>query len=427
MMRKRQLLNARRLSGEFALIILVTLLAAMLTGCRSRGERIADSDVDQELPEPPTGFLADYWQRPIPSQGAPPSHLPEQETSLEPLACAKCHQSQYNDWSKSLHSRAMGPGIIGQFKNWGPHLDADIEQCMTCHAPMSEQFDLMLFSLSGIPLSGSTEGSRPLHESGLLCAGCHVRNFKWYGPARRAGLPPVPEDSVLPHGGFEVRTEFTDSRFCICHQFQADERSVNGKLIQNTYEEWRASSYPSKGITCQSCHMPDRRHFFKGIHDAEMTRNGLEITSVIIDPGVESLKGKLVVKNSGVGHHFPTYITPLVYMNIFQRDENDDLVTGTFRQMLIGRYLPLDLESEEYDTRIPAGDSAVLVYDAPRDGSARKLVFRVWVSPDEFYNRFFKASLSGGAYSAGHEELTQALRNTEESTYLLYESVLTLD
>lgn len=405
------------------LLVFVSALSfALVFGCQS--DKRQDSPT---LPEPPTGFLADYWERPIPSQGAPPGHLSDKEANLEPLACAKCHQAQYNDWSKSLHSKAMGPGIMGQLRNYGPHATGEIQSCLNCHAPLTEQTDLLIFSLSGVPLAGSIPGSKPLHESGVTCASCHVRQYKWHGPPRRKGLPAPPKDSAVPHDGFTTRLEFADSRFCICHQFEADEFALEGKLIENTYEEWRLSGYPEENISCQSCHMPDRRHLFKGIHDAEMTRNGLDITSEIIDPRSESLTGRFVIKNSGVGHHFPTYVTPRVYMNVFQQDMDGKLVAGTFRQLLIARQLPIDLSEEEFDTRIPAGDSAVLLYDIPQQSGTTKLVFRVWVSPDEFYNRFFEAVLSDNTPTPGRDELEEALANTNASTYLLYESIKSLE
>lgn len=407
---------------RLSLVFVSALPFALFLGCQS--DQREDKLV---LPQPPTGFLADYWERPIPPQGPPPGHLPDKETNLEPLACAKCHQAQYNDWSKSLHSKAMGPGIMGQLRNYGPHATGEIQSCLNCHAPLTEQTDLLLLSLSGVPLTGSIEGNQPLHESGVVCASCHVRQYKWHGPPRREGLPEPPKDSTLPHDGFITRLEFADSRFCICHQFEADELALEGKLIENTYEEWRLSDYPGKNITCQSCHMPDRRHLFKGIHDAEMTRNGLDIYSAIIDSRPESLTGRFVIKNSGVGHHFPTYVTPRVYMNIFQQDAKGELVSGTFRQMLIARELPVDLSEESFDTRIPAGDSVVLIYDVPRQPTTAKLVFRVWVSPDEFYNRFFEAVLSDNIPTPGRGELEEALANTIASTYLLYESVIALD
>ena len=42
---------------------------------------------------------------------------------------------------------------------------------------------------------------------------------------------------------------------------------LNGKPLENTYEEWRKSPAARRGLQCQNCHMPDRRHLWRGIHD----------------------------------------------------------------------------------------------------------------------------------------------------------------
>ncbi|MBA7466455.1 hypothetical protein ES707_01639 [subsurface metagenome] len=44
---------------------------------------------------------------------------------------------------------------------------------------------------------------------------------------------------------------------------------------ENTLVEWEQSPAARNGMTCQSCHMPQRRHLWRGIHDPDMVRSGL--------------------------------------------------------------------------------------------------------------------------------------------------------
>lgn len=396
------------MSRFFLLLVGITAL----TGCTDKAPPKSIDSTDL--------FISTFWERPIASQGEPPAHLPAEETKLEPLACAQCHQIQYGDWYSSRHAQAMGPAVMGQLRDNGPHATGLNRACTKCHAPLKEQEDMLVFELSGIPLNATGRGKQ-IHQSGVICAGCHVRGYTWYGPPRLPGLPPIPEDSIIPHDGWQTQPEFEDSRFCICHQFSPNEFALNGKLIENTYEEWKASKFPENGITCQTCHMPGRRHLFRGIHDLDMTRNGVDIESIVDIVGPDSVEGRLVVRNNGVGHHFPTYVTARVYMNGFQQDANGKLVPGTFQQLIIARDIDLSMEEERFDTRIPAGDSAVLAYNVPWYPKSRAVIFRIWVEPDEYYIRFLEYKLDNNFTSSGRDELEQALADMKSSTYVLYE------
>ena len=54
-------------------------------------------------------FLDQHWAHPIAPQGNPPAAFSPLEASLSAQACAQCHPDQHRDWSRSLHSRALGP------------------------------------------------------------------------------------------------------------------------------------------------------------------------------------------------------------------------------------------------------------------------------------------------------------------------------
>ncbi len=41
--------------------------------------------------------------------------------------------------------------------------------------------------------------------------------------------------------------------------------------------EWKLSRFAREKISCQSCHMENRSHTWKGIHDKDFVRNALDI------------------------------------------------------------------------------------------------------------------------------------------------------
>src|SRR5207249_4863664 len=89
---------------------------------------------------------------------------------------------------------------------------------------------------------------------------------------------PTAPSETLPHNGVTRTPAFLRSEFCqSCHQFTPEGFALNGKLLENTYAEWKASRFAREGVQCQDCHMPDRRHLWRGIHDPEMVRSGLTI------------------------------------------------------------------------------------------------------------------------------------------------------
>src|SRR2546428_12701679 len=64
--------------------------------------------------------------------------------------------------------------------------------------------------------------------------------------------------------------------------------------------------------------MPERRHLWRGIHDADMVRSGLTITAAAgaarYRPG-DAAAVTLRVTSTRVGHAFPTYVTPRVVLS----------------------------------------------------------------------------------------------------------------
>lgn len=376
-------------------------------------------------------FLARHWSRPLAPQGPAPAKFSATEVSLNPADCGQCHASQLADWRSSQHSRAMGPGVLGQLIELAPAARDEHQECLRCHAPLAEQADALASDIA----ASAAKTTRPaaavdapapgsgLHSHGLTCAGCHVRSHQRFGPPRRDGsAPDAATNAVLPHGGFTASAAFEDSRFCAtCHQFEADGFALNGKLLENTYEEWRVSRHARDGRTCQSCHMPERRHHWRGIHDPATVRSGVSFT-----PEAAVLKGKTVrtslrVRNTGTGHFFPTYVTPRVIVEIEQLAKDGSPLRGTRVAKIIQRRVPLDLSREISDTRLPPDGEMRLDYRQPRARGAAFLAYRLRVEPDEFYARFYRSILAGGGAGRGAAPIRDALRQAEASPFVAFD------
>jgi len=356
-------------------------------------------------------FLKRHWAQPIALQGKPPKSFSRLEASLEPSACGTCHQRQWEDWKTSLHAHAMGPGVMGQLVGVHPTDISSLRDCTRCHAPLAEQETSLIKQLRG------KKHTDALHEQGLICAACHVRKNVRYGP------PPMTPKSGdnPPHNGFISTPAFEDGRFCAtCHQFGKDGHALNGKPLENTYAEWQASPYAKQGKQCQSCHMPERRHLWRGIHDPEMTRKGVTVET--IPPTVHDghVSARLTLTNSGTGHHFPTYVTPRVLVQIYQASADGKPITGTLQEKIIARQVTADLSEELTDTRLAHGEQMALDYLAPRHSDARTIVMRVHVEPDYFYSGLYRSLLEAEPDSKGASPLRAALKNSLESPYDLY-------
>lgn len=387
------------------LLLTLPFLLGPLSGC---GEK-PDSEIES--------FLERHWAEPLPPQGTPPAAFSHLEASLDPQACGKCHTEQYAGWRQSLHSRTMGPGLRWQLMLMNQEQG---NRCLRCHAPLAEQKALVALEL-GWP--NAPKAPPPdfvpadLGHQGLVCAACHVRGHQRFGPPPRGE---VAKD--VPHGGFTVAEAFEDSGFCAhCHQFPDDGPRLAGKLQEDTWAQWAASDYAKTGPgrqTCQSCHMPDRKHLWRGIHDPEMTRRAIEVKLELVDLGGGRHEAVATVRNHGAGHHFPTYMVPKVELAFVRHDAAGARELGS---QFIGWQVDTGITREIADTRIPAGEAREFrqPFTAPEGSWHVELVVRVL--PGEHYERIFRDSLGRAAQfpAAAVPVLRQALANVEAARYEL--------
>ncbi|MBI5048553.1 MAG: hypothetical protein HZB54_06375 [Deltaproteobacteria bacterium] len=363
-------------------------------------------------------FLLEYWKRPIPPQ----TH--RNVFSSYPEDCAQCHKEQYNDWKRSLHSKAVGPGLIGQLR---PSEDPYFAiSCYLCHAPMEDQSEMK--EARGKRQEAEEYIKNPsfdnkLKLSGVSCSVCHLREGKMYGPPARKRVSSkqlaVSSKKQNNHNGFVEKDFFEKAEFCAaCHQLNGG-YELNGKLLVNTYREWEESFYGKNNIICQNCHMPDRQHLWRGIHDPDMVKKG-----ITIDARREDKKAKLTITNAAVGHLFPTYATPLIVIKGFMLDKKGRIVQSSLKKAYIGRRVSLDLSEEFFDTRVAPQKTFEFDYTFSNSYNNHRLVFEVWIYPDEFYNRFYKALLKNKDDDFKRKEIAKALKITEGSGYRFFREVL---
>jgi hypothetical protein len=369
-------------------------------------------------------FLEQHWVNPLPPQGPPPANYSPLEASLSPASCGKCHQQQYQDWRTSVHSHSIDFGILWQFRIM---TQAQSNKCMRCHTPLAEQKALaaLEFHWPNVPSSPRPAYVSPdLFHRGLVCAGCHVRHHHRFGPPPSPGMP-AGNTPGLPHDGFTASRAFLSSRFCAtCHQFPANGPALNGKLFENTYNEWRASRYAREGVTCQKCHMPHRRHLWRGIHDPAMVRQGLGISLQLKRDSRTAAAARVVIRSKAVGHDFPTYMVPKVYVRLYAFDARGR--GRLLARKTIGRTVNVALNRELSDTRIPPGGSSSLsAHFAMPAKSAERVELVIDVAPEEHYERMFRHELSQPRkYDPTTEELLRdALAQAVTTRYRLVQLV----
>jgi hypothetical protein len=296
----------------------------------------------------------DYWQLPIPLQGdAPQAHHPVTH-DISPKSCTLCHKKQADEWKDSYHAKAASAGLIGQLH----YFDQDsAESCLSCHTPRSEQIEAW---------QNQTVNFK---ATGIDCASCHLRQHQRYGANSK--ITPV-------HGTVQARPLFKQADFCSrCHQFSGGRGlKLAGSFLENTHQEWQQSKWSKQNKTCQSCHMPNGSHRFKGIHNAEMTRSALTIKAIRKATGFS-----LSLTNQFAGHALPTYATPRISVALKSSDGKNVKTHIIQRQLFLDKQQNLQ---QKADTRLQAGETVKLFLAL---NPQQQAIASIRVEPDHFYQQ----------------------------------------
>ncbi|MDH5542574.1 MAG: cytochrome c family protein [Nitrospinota bacterium] len=365
------------------------------------------SDSGAEKSKVPSSWLDSYWYHPMAPQGESPKNWPEIEASLMPEDCGTCHEQKYLEWTTSRHSRAMRHGITGQLHEPWLSKEAQIA-CQACHSPLYEQ---QPYIVAGGRVVENRLYNRNLRLQGVACAACHIRKNVRYGPPVKRWVAPE-----AAHNGFVAVDDFNRSEFCKpCHQFEPEDRRVNGKLVQDTYEQWKASPAAKEGKSCASCHMADRTHTFQGIHSQRMVKNGVKIKILKeVDFAIIS------ITNSGTGHKFPTYVTPKIAVTGRVINLNGVEMESTLIEYPIQWKVDLDMKTERFDTRLDPGETFEKKFNFPKIYSGNIYEIEVMVYPDEYYERFYSSLLDKKPEGVDLEKIKKALEDARNSSFSIY-------
>lgn len=297
---------------------------------------------------------------------------------ISPDICGGCHDEIYSQWNGSTHKLAHGDIIYLATADDGlkgltdKDEIAEAELCVKCHTPVGY--------VSGYPRNVSDDKSKIQDPApqGVQCDYCHsiegayaVYNAKFKhdpgngdaDPGNKRG-PFNDSQSDFHKSSF---SEFhTKSEMCgTCHDVH---HVVYGTILENTYQEWKASKYKKEGVQCQDCHMyqrkgvpgtgstarlenpgkasvdgPDRKHIFTHYfiggntilpamnidsQQKEMAEERLRNAAVISVDGLEGNSIRVRILNNGAGHYIPTGLTHVrqAWVRIIVKDSKGKII-----------------------------------------------------------------------------------------------------
>jgi len=303
----------------------------------------------------PLGIIASGYSvaPPEPAEARPLAHASLRvQTIASAQNCAICHGDVSTQWQQSAHAQAATDAyyqaLAAMFIE--ERGIVAVRYCATCHNPiglMKGEIDpdaAQRESAQGqsayearalgvaIPLSSAA-------AEGVTCGVCHqainVTDRPTNGSFHIALDAPPPDDLVgqlslraapEAHRAVMLRAVVAQAQLCgSCHNLHLPD---NGMALEPTYDEWLNSSYPSRGATCQNCHLPaipgrnvdsnlpQRVRAHGGIPGSPGSLPGLASDTTLLRKAAEldaalnwsgsGLIATVTITNSGAGHYLPT-------------------------------------------------------------------------------------------------------------------------
>lgn len=320
--------------------------------------------------------VSEAFERPISTANIPPIFK-----TLSAEECATCHREFYDEWKTAIHSQAWTDPYFQA--DW--RFDHKQQICKNCHTPLDRQQEHRVLGFHDAekwdPVLEPNPGfDRALQHEGVTCSACHFRDGKILGPYG---------DSTAPH---PVQKLDNPNRICVrCHVVSGDRWDTFFRFPPcGTVAEIRSSQNIHRcdnadpgvsgevvvddlaGINCVDCHMPlverpiveggkirlTRLHLWRGGHDPEMVKSGLDITFKE-EPAALSDQHHvtLTITNIGAAHYIPTG-TPDRHLTIELTllDSEGNVIkkeNHTLKRWVMWRPFIIDLR----DTRLPYGQS----------------------------------------------------------------------
>ncbi len=331
--------------------------------------------------------------------------------------CAPCHSAIAQQWQKSAHAHASTEAYYQAvatlfIEERGPNA---VQFCAACHNPIGlVQGEVDVKAVGRVStVGGAAYQARKLGialpisqraAEGVTCALCHQAAQVAASPGN-GSLDLATNLMALPAAAFEQLTlraapaahqaallpaVIRQAELCaICHNLRLPN---NGLALEPTFDEWQASPYPARGVTCQNCHFPPitgpkadtSSETTVGAHgsipgalsslpdmadDETLLRQAATLEAQLTtDPkNPDRLIATVTVTNSGAGHHLPTGASDLrqVWLELTLRDRDGQVLwsSGTLDQYGV-------LDSSAIQFRKVLGD----VHGQPID------LHRVWVA-----------------------------------------------
>jgi len=263
------------------------------------------------------------------------------EEAGENRPCEVCHPEIVKEWKQDAHSGAANNAVFFSFFNGtdkdggkitGPGYRRDFPNsngnCATCHMPV--------LAVDGA-FNMDPNKVRGVAQEGIFCDFCHkingvkldktganpgVLSITFQRPEEGRQLFYGPFADVFP-GEDGYHPLYKKSHYCApCHHGK-----FWGVLAYSEFQEWLESSYRTRNIHCQNCHMPSLgtmthfalkdkggilrnpgtipSHINPGIQDKAFMKEAIDLR-IQADTTGDVITVFVTIRNVKAGHHYPT-------------------------------------------------------------------------------------------------------------------------
>ena len=321
---------------------------------------------------PPEPAALPDWDGPFPVDGAlvPLGGTPLGLPSASAQTCNACHTESHDQWAASAHRTQPHLPLVQEQAH-----ALQAPQCLRCHQPLDVQHPSMPSAEASLAPQPTNPHWQPtLQVEGVTCAACHVRD----------GTVLTSDPLVQPpaaHANMAHAAELGDNRACAsCHQLTWPGAA---QPLYDTYGEWERSAQGKAGIGCTDCHGGPASQGIHAVHqpfDRALTVDLSLDASTLVRAGAP-VSATLTVLNTGAGHAVPTGSPwSRTALEVTLVSPHPDaaavpLVTHTLARTVS----PEPPWSVESDTRIPAGGSLELPFEAALPAEVRAGIWSVRV------------------------------------------------
>ncbi len=345
------------------------------------------------------------------------SIIPEPLTGLGARECANCHQEFYDEWRTTIHSQAW----IDPYFQTDWQFDNSQHVCRNCHTPLDRQQPHLILGFRDKDkwdpiLEPNPDFDPDLQHEGVTCTACHLRDGKIVGTLGIEDAPhpvkKIDDPNTVCVRCHVVEGERWDTffRFPPCGTVAEIRANPYSRLTSGDIETLQDSSdsppeAPLTGKTdttlpsnqqrgasgeialpdtsalgCVQCHMPlvqrplveggqvrpVRRHLWRGGHDPDMVKSGLEVQfEEVAGESPDSRRFVLTLTNVGAAHYLPTG-TPDRFLSIdfSLLDRGGEVLKTqgyTAKRTVIWRPFIIDL----WDTRLPRWQPRTYEFSVP--------------------------------------------------------------